>query len=455
MTIPRPIRGNLFLLLAGVLLVACTAAPKDRIALIGATIIDGSGSEPRPDMVIVIHGGRIESIEPKAGFKLPKTARAVDVSGKWIIPGLIDAHAHVASWTLPRYLAYGVTSVRDLHGTEDTILGLKEEAGRGAILSPRIYSAGAMIDGAPKTYADASEVKTEDEARRAVDARVVAGVDYLKVYTHITPALLKAVVGEASNFHVPVAAHLGLTDALTAAKLGVRSIEHLSGIPEAIAKKPEPIYAAHQSGFFAGWTAFEHAWNDLDSTSISQVAIELARSGVILVPTLTVHETFSHMDDSTGLASPDLKSVPDSEIKRWDVPGMIARAGWKPADFEAFRKARSQQDLLVREFRSAGGIIAVGTDASNQLLVPGASEHAELSLLVAAGLTPNDALIAATRNGATLLSADSIGLLIPGKVADLVVLNSDPLADIANTRHIDLVMVRGLLLKADSLRSNW
>lgn len=455
MTMSHSIRNGLAALMAGLWLVGCSTTPKDRIALIGATVIDGSGSEPRADMVVIIHGNRIESIEPRAGFKLPKTAQAVDVSGKFIIPGLIDAHAHVVPWALQRYLAYGVTTVRDLHGTQDTILTLKEEAARGSILSPRIYSAGAMIDGIPATYHDATEVKTEDEARRAVDGRVVAGVDYLKVYTRITPVLLKAILGEASNFHVPVAAHLGLTDAVTAAKLGVRSIEHLSGIPESILKKPDALYAAHRAGFFTGWTAFEHAWVGLDSVSIAQVAGELARTGVILVPTLAVHEGFSHMDDSSALAAPDLKIVPDSEMRRWDVPGMIARAGWKPADFDAFRKARANQDLLLREFRGAGGTIAAGTDASNQLLVPGASEHTELALLVEAGLTPRDALLAATRNGATLLGTDSIGSLTPGKVADLVVLDADPEADITNTRKIQLVMVRGLLFKADSLRSTW
>jgi imidazolonepropionase-like amidohydrolase len=176
---------------------------------------------------------------------------------------------------------------------------------------------------------------------------------------------------------------------------------------------------------------------------------------VTLVPTLAVHEIFSRLDDPTALTAPDLKSVPDSEILRWNVPGMIARAGWKAEDYEAFRKARPVQDLFLREFRGAGGIIATGTDAINQMLVPGASEHTELALLVAAGLTPGDALLAATRNGAALLGADSIGILLPGKAADLVVLTADPLTDIANTRRIEQVMVRGVLFKTDSLRAHW
>ena len=134
---------------------------------------------------------------------------------------------------------------------------------------------------------------------------------------------------------------------------------------------------------------------------------------------------------------------------------MIARAGWKTADFAAFRASRANQDLFLREFRAAGGTIAAGTDASIQMMVPGASEHDEMALLVAAGLTPGDALLAATRNVAQLLGADSLGSVAPGKVADLVILLADPLADIANTRKIDRVMLRGLLVNADSIRTHW
>jgi len=113
------------------------------------------------------------------------------------------------------------------------------------------------------------------------------------------------------------------------------------------------------------------------------------------------------------------------------------------------------QDLFVREFRVAGGVIAAGTDATNQMLPPGPTLHTEMALLVNAGLTPSDALRAATINGARLLGADSIGTLAVGKVADLVILDADPLSDIRNTRQVSRVMVRGLLYDADSIRKTW
>jgi imidazolonepropionase-like amidohydrolase len=134
---------------------------------------------------------------------------------------------------------------------------------------------------------------------------------------------------------------------------------------------------------------------------------------------------------------------------------MISRAGWDRADFAAFQRSRPAQNLFLRAFAAAGGPIAAGTDSPNQLLVPGYSEHRELELLVAAGISPRDALRAATRNSAVLLGADSVGLLAAGKVADLVVLTKDPLTDIRNTRAIEAVMSRGHLLDVDSIRASW
>jgi imidazolonepropionase-like amidohydrolase len=288
-----------------------------------------------------------------------------------------------------------------------------------------------------------------------VDRLATANVDLVKVYTRVDPTLLHAILDEARTFNLRVAGHLGLTDAVTAAKAGITSIEHLSGVPEAAMGDASSLYAAHYRSFFAGWTAFERSWARLDSAALARVAEELAASKVTLVPTLVLHETFSRLDDSSVTASGVLNAVPPFERRRWNVPDMVARAGWTAEDLADFRRSRPNQDLFVRLFHGAGGRIATGTDASNQLLIPGYSEHQELALLVRAGLSPRDALVAATRNGALLLGVDSIGLIAPGKVADLVVLRADPLKDIGNTLAIDKVMSRGRLMSADSIRAAW
>jgi imidazolonepropionase-like amidohydrolase len=444
------------------LLLACRSREPDGVALLGATLIDGTGGPPLEASAVVIRRGRIESIGLRGDFQLPERTTAVDLTGRWIMPGLVDGHVHlvdpqagVARWSLERYLAWGVTTVRDLHGPLRSALALRREMARGWRPGPRVFSAGAMIDGAPPTYPDAIVAESPEEARRGVDRLVNAGTDLIKVYTRVDKEQLGALLDEASTFNYRVAGHLGLTDAVTAARRGLGSLEHMSGIPEAASADPSALFTAHRQSFFAGWTAFERAWAGLDSGSLARVAGILAARGVVLVPTLVLHETFSRLDDPVVLSDTMLNMVPEEERQRWNVPDMIARAGWTRADFEAFRRSRPAQDRFLRTFHAKGGRIATGTDAANQMLIPGYAVHREMQLLVAAGLTPGEAISAATRNGALLLRVDSLGLIAPGKAADLVVLTRDPLADIRNTLSIERVVIRGRMLSPDSIRARW
>lgn len=451
----RAIRARMLAAAAALLLAACSRAAKDRVALVGVNVVDGTGGEPRMNQTIVVYRGHIETIGPSSEVAIPKTAETVDLSGRWVIPGLIDAHTHVARWALSRYLAYGVTTVRDLHGQEDSILALRDEVNLGAVPGPRLYVAGAMIDGDPPTYPDAMVATNPNDARRLVDNKAVARVDVVKTYTRITPDLMRAIVDEAHTLDLQVASHLGLTDAVTAADIGVRSIEHLSGVPEAASASAAPFYAAHRTSFFSGWTYFERSWAGLDSAALARVADHLVQKKVFLVPTLVLHDLYSRLDDQSIYEDPDLSAMPDAERQAWNVPGMIQRAGWTTSEFAAFRRSRPNQDLFVREFHTAGGVLVTGTDSPNQMLVPGASEVGELELLVNAGLSPQDAILAATANAAALLGADSLGQLATGRPADLVVLRQNPLDNISNVRLIDRVMVRGVLMRADSIRAAW
>jgi imidazolonepropionase-like amidohydrolase len=430
--------------------------------LVGATLIDGTGGPPLEESVVVIRRGHVESVGSRGEFRLPERTTEMDLSGRWIMPGLVDGHVHlvdplagVARWSMTRYLAWGVTTVRDMHGPLRSVLAVRRQSNRGWSPGPRVYSAGSMIDGVPATYPDAVMAGTAKDARRGVDRLVNADVDLIKVYTRVDKTLLAALLDEARTFNLAVAGHLGLTDAVTAARLGLRSLEHLSGVPEAAVADPSPLYAAHRNSFFAGWTAFERACAGLDSTSLARVAGILAAQNVIVVPTLVLHETLSRLDETAVQGDTMLKAIPEEEQRRWNVPDMIARAGWTRSDFAAFRRARAAQNLFLRIFNAKDGRIAAGTDAANQMLIPGYAVHREMELLVAAGLTPGEAITAATRNGALLLRVDSLGLIAPGKVADLLVLERDPLADIRNTLSIHRVMLGGRMLSPDSLRARW
>src|SRR5881396_3467685 len=390
---------------------ACQPGGDPTIALEGATLIDGSGGAPMHDALIIVKNGHIETVARVSEARVPRGAQEISLVGKTIIPGLIDAHAHVERWAVQRYVVWGVTTVRDLGATStDSAIALRNDLNLGAVLGPRMFTSGAMIDGAPPTYAAATAVRTRDEARRAVDQRAVVGADCVKIYTKLTPDLLAPLLDEAATLRLPVAAHLGKIDALAAARAGVASLEHMAGVVQAAAPSPGAYFRANDQ-FLRGWTLEEGGWSTLDSAAAA------------------------------------------ASVR--DVQGLLRRAGWRAPELKAFRRSRARQDQFVREFKRAGGLIAAGSDAANQLLVPGLSLHEELSLLVGAGLTPLEALTAATRKGAELMHADSLGRIAPGKVADLVVLDADPAADIGATRHIAWVMIRGRMIPPDSLRRTW
>jgi imidazolonepropionase-like amidohydrolase len=438
---------------AALLLGACAPKGEGVIALEGATLIDGAGGAPKEDAVILIRNGHIEAVARVNEIRIPKGAQRIDLVGKTIIPGLIDAHGHVERWAVPRYLAWGVTTVRDVHN-DSSGYALKNELNLGSIVGPRMFTSGPMIDGIPTTYPNATGVATVADVRHAVDQHALAGADYLKIYTRLTPTLLKPLMDEARSLRLPVAAHLGKIDALTAARAGVVSLEHMAGVVQAASRTPAVYVRAHER-FLPGWTTEEKGWATLDSAALRRTARALAETKVAIVPTLIVHEMLSRLDNRVLLTRPGMEDVPDDAESVRSVASLLRRTGWTTRDFQAFRRSRPRQDQFVREFKRAGGVIAAGTDAANQLLIPGFSLHEEMALLVDAGLTPLEAITSATRRGAQVLHADSLGVLSRGKVADLVVLNANPTRDIAATHHIAWVMIRGRIVSPDSLRNAW
>lgn len=420
----------------------------------GATLIDGAGGVSIGNATIVVSAGRIEQIGPGEDIRVPRGATVIPLDGKFVVPGLIDGHTHVERWTLPRYLAYGVTSVRDVGGDTDTLVALRSAVDAGEATGPRLFISGAMIDGAPATWPGATEVFKPEDARRAVDKLVLVDVAQVKVYTKVDRTLLTAVMDEAKTLSVPVTAHLGKIDAVSAAKLGVNSIEHLSGIVESTVRNPAPLFKAHDD-FFTGWIAFERGWATLDSAALDQTAQALADLKVTIIPTLVQHQTYAHLEDAAYVATLDLSGVPADIQKDWDIPGLADRARLKAADYTALRRSRPIEDWFVGLYRQKGGRVVAGTDSPNQLIAPGASLHDELALLVAAGFTPKAALLAATRDAARLMRADSLGVLKAGAPADFLVLSADPTVDIANTKKIERVVQFGISKTPQELRASW
>jgi len=420
--------------------VACDAGA-GKTVYAGGTLWTGTGAPPILDAVIIVSDGHIEEAGPRNVVRIPRNADVRRVDGRWIIPGLIDAHAHVERWMMPLLLANGVTAVRDAGGHLDSVVALRDEALLGSILAPRLFISGAAINGTPARPEEVG-VANALEARRAIDRLVLVDATQAMISPKITLALLRPLMDEANSLLMPVAGHLGKIDAITAVDAGLNAIEHLSGIVEASVTNPTAYFRAH-SNFYAGWKMALQGWVSLDSARLDRTARILADAGVVIVPTLHYYETFSRLRDRQYVASLDLSTVTEEIRRSWNIPGLVREARLTGRDFTTFRRARLRQNLFVRRFRAAGGIVAAGSNAPQTLMAPGTGLHAELQQLVRAGLSPKEALLAATRDASRLLAADSLGTIQPGAVADFIVLSADPLADIANTKAIEFIVFKG------------
>lgn len=444
-------RSGLLAIGASVLSLACNPGA-GKVAYVGGTVWDGTGAAPIADAVVLVASDSIERVGPADIVRIPRGAEIRRLDGKWVIPGLIDAHVSLERWMLRPMLAYGVTAVRDAGGDQDSIAALRDELSLGGTLGPRPYIAGAAIDLAPPGRPTDQGVRTPVEARRAVDNRREAlDASHVMTSPRITRPVLQAILDEARLLRLKVGAHLGRVDAVTAAQDGVAAIEHLSGIVEASVSNPGGYVQAHRD-FDGGWAMVLTGWARLDSARLEQTAAALAATEVILVPTLFHQEAFGHLADDAYVAQLDLSPVTQEITDGWDIPGLIGRVGLSVRDFNAFRQGYPSQELFVRRFRALGGRVAAGSGSPDPLMAPGASLHEELKRLVRAGLEPRDALLAATRDAAWLLDADSLGQIRDGSTADFVVLGGSPLEDIDNVDRIELVVFRGTPYTPGELR---
>jgi imidazolonepropionase-like amidohydrolase len=430
------------------------AAPQDApgrdgrpLVFTHATIIDPTGGPAAHDMTIVVDGGRIAALGTSGTVAVPGGARTVDARGKFVIPGLWDMHAHL--WeddvTVPLLVANGVTGVRDMGSDLESTLALRAEIERGARVGPRIVTAGPIVDGPREdTAAFHLTVGTPEDARRVVDSLARRGVDFIKVYHFLTRDSYFAVADAARRHGLPFAGHLPPTvTAVEAADAGQRSIEHLYGVMEHVLGR-DAMRA----------TPFTELVRQYDDAKADGLFRHLAARGTWQTPTLAHFRSFAFRDvpDSGYANDPHASYLTADMRERWEAY-MPART--LSPDVAANRAAgyRKLSEIVGAMQRAGVGVLA-GTDNGIKYVYPGFGLHDELACLVAAGLTPLQALQAATINAAVFLGvADSVGSVQPGKVADFVVLDGDPLADIRNTRRISAVVIGGRLVDADARRA--
>ena len=413
------------------------------LAIVGATVIDVKGKSNIADSVVIIEGNKIKMIGPRAKVKIPSGAGLIDARGKFLIPGLIDTHTHSAydgkdSWLLSRFLANGVTTVLDT-GSLPTVYDLKHRIAIGELQGPRMLVCGPMITGEPVAFPMSETVKTPDEARRAVDARVAAGADFIKTHAQLAPSDLRAAIDEAHKKGLRTISHTGKTNALEAVMAGTNILTHLVGVPDAAVPDPEKIRAAHTAAFLGGWVASSLAWPQADPAKLDALIHEMVSRHVFYSPTLSIHHTIAFArDPDTFRAAAVASGPPDAVLKDWD--GLAKQ----PFDTAPFKKSWTYMQQFVKRYYDAGGVLIVGTDTAAVYQAPGLSAHNEMRLMVELGVPTIDALRAGTINAARALGIEQeAGSIEAGKIADIVIIDGDPLVDINNTRKIARVIKGG------------
>ena len=451
-------------LLAGACGPSSDDGTRSGIAIRNVTVIDAVSGE-RPDQTVLIDGGRIVNVGPSESFS-PNALDTIDGTGKFLIPGLWDMHVHLTyddrfTANMPETLIrYGITSVRDTGGLMAKLLPVVERMRAEGAIAPRVFFSGPLLDGEPVVYdgVDAPELGiangTVEIAAENVARLKSQGVDFIKIYEMVTPEVFSALVEAARAHDLPIAAHVPLSMRASSAAPHVQSMEHLRNVEldcavnsaalletrlQQLSEKSESSGMKLRSSLHSLQRL--DAIEALDEENCATVLSTMRNT--IQVPTarlnaLSMFPVFERDDWAAALAE-----MPQTVRDEWSGP-----SPWVDSDpgKRDLRFAQFTLDMILRMHR-AGVPIGAGTDAPIALAIPGYSLHNELRILVAAGLTPREALSAATMQPAKFLGLDGeMGSIAPGMRADLVLLNANPLADIRNTREIDRVIARGRVM---------
>ncbi|HEX8816021.1 MAG TPA: amidohydrolase family protein [Terriglobales bacterium] len=397
--------------------VAMAAGQKDNgLAITHVTVIDATGAAAKPNYTVVVADGRISAVGPNDAVKLAAGVRVVDGTGKFLIPGLWDMHGHLTDATddaFPLMIMNGVTGVRDMGGDLAQIDKWRAEIESGKRVGPHIIRAGPFVDGPKEGVTNRLTVRTPDEARAAVRELKAKGVDFIKVHNALPPEAFFALMDEAKKEHIPVAVHLpkGVSSG-EASDAGAASLEHVETMAES---------EMWRKGATA--TTVQQAVEENLGPSGQALFEKFVKNGTWYVPTLVAYER------GFVLWSND----PEAMAPRLEI--------------------HEKQLEIVRKMHKAGVQMMAGSDFSDWGIVPGIDLHNELALLVESGFSPMEALQAATLGPAKFMGkTDAYGTIQTGRVADMVVLDMNPLENISHTRKIHAVVLGGRYLPMAEMR---
>lgn len=448
------------------LLASSVAAQSDSSLVIrDVTVIDVESGQRRPGLSVVVTGNRITRVGSLTPGDLPSNARTIDGRGKFLIPGLWDFHVHSAypglvNMMSPLYIANGITGAREMFGSTAAVNAWRGAIASGSLPGPRVYAAGHILDGPKPIWPGSASAATPADGRRLVDSLKAAGADFIKVYSLLPRDVFLAIAEQAKAKSISFAGHVPeAVDYREASNAGQRTMEHLTGMPIACSSREAEFRAARGAalGDMQTWrrVATEQGVpirESYDAKKCAELFALLKKNMSWQVPTLTVNRNMAYLDDSTMASDPRLKYIPKFLSSGWNPKTDFRLKDRTAAQWQSAKKTYDLQVRMVGEMYKAGVPMLAGTDVLNPYCLPGFSLHDELAYLVGAGLTPLDAIRSATINPARLLGAeDTLGTVAQNKVADLLLLDGDPLVDIRNTTRINAVVANGRLYDRTAL----
>ncbi|MEU4196017.1 amidohydrolase family protein [Kribbella sp. NPDC026611] len=438
------------------------AAPR-LTALTNATVIDVATGRRNRNQNVLISGERIVAVGRPA---VPSNATRIDLTGKYVIPGLADMHVHSLGderVSPPLYLANGLTTVREMSGTNPTLYDWRDRIAAGTLLGPRMIVASNIIDGDPTLW-DPNLIQVivaaDPAAGRAAVRTIKADgkADFLKVYSRLARATWAAIIDEARKVGLTVAGHG--PDEVTSkdvSNAGQRSIEHIHSLGLSVSTREAEVRRMIMDikvakGDYNAWFRELHpiewlARNTYSRARAADVFGTLRRNNTRVTPTLTMHNVLDQID-YTSLDPTLAKYLSEESIGTYDyVIQNLYAANRTAEEISHQREMWAWRQRFVRELIEHDVPLLAGTDTGTPYSVPGFALHDELEHLVGAGATTRQALYAATAEPARFLGMYAeLGSVDPGKIADLVVLDADPLSDIRNSRQLNSVITRGRVI---------
>lgn len=439
-----PPRAPVVAVVAAVILVSLSSSsqPTAQVAataFVGVNVLPMDKEAVLADQTVVVIDGKIASIAPAGKAQAPAGATTVDGKGKYLMPGLGELHAHIPGGqatdadierTLFLYVANGVTTIRGMLG-DPRHLVYRERVAKGEVLGPRIYTSGPSLNG--------NSAKTPEVAVSMVVEQQKAGYDLLKIHPGVPRDAFDAMAARAHELKIPFAGHVpeavGLARALEAK---YRSIDHLDGYVEALAPSPSgsQVFGVNLAA-------------KADESRIPALVAATRAAGTWQVPTEILLVNWLNDEDPQTMAKwPEMKYVDPAILTKWIAQKQGFAAKYPQADR---RKLLALRRTIIKALHDGGVPFALGSDAPQTWNVPGFSAHRELGAMAAAGLTPYEALKTGTANvGEYFGTQASVGTVTTGKRADLILLEANPLTNLANSSKIAGVMVNGRWLsKAD------